>query len=218
MIMGATIYYKCPDCGKFTKTGSMISGNNFGGVMYSDAREEAPMLAVFPEIVKCQNCKTFYWLDNQNRYGETESMLINTSKIVKRSDPELQGAYDAAFLSVEEYAEAIESELYRNQEELEYLRRWLWWTYNDRSRRKKDLYVTEYDNAIYEQNCHSLIGLLDKSDETEEIMIAELFRNLGDFDACLKILENLKDKYTWLKDLLIEECNKNNRLTIVLRK
>ena len=202
MLPGPALFYKCPKCERLTTKGSLLSGNTFGAILYSDGKQIAPMLPESPEIVKCKKCRTFFWLNEENE--------VNCDS---------HDADEAEFLSVYDYYEAIDSNVYNNEDELQYLRVKLWWTFNDRIRENKDLFLKENDKEIYEQNCLDLINLLEQNNINYKIMVAELYRNLGKFDECKNILESIKDeKYNWIKGLLETECTKNNNIIIILRQ
>ena len=72
MEIGPNLYYKCPKCGKTSFNGSLLSGNTSGAKFFSDGKTIAPMLPEFPAIIKCKNCKTFYWLNDENQINESD--------------------------------------------------------------------------------------------------------------------------------------------------
>jgi predicted nucleic-acid-binding Zn-ribbon protein len=72
MNIGPDLYYKCPKCGKTSFRGSLLSGNTFGGKFFSDGKLIAPMLPEFPAIIRCKNCKDFYWLSDENQIDGSE--------------------------------------------------------------------------------------------------------------------------------------------------
>ena len=118
----------------------------------------------------------------------------------------------AEFLSLDEYIEAINFEVYRNKNEECFLRIRLWWAFNDRIRDGKKIFLNKNDKEIYELNCKKLIELLNKNTEDEILMRAELYRNLGNYIECINILETMdKDDYPILKDIIKKECENNNK-------
>jgi len=201
MIPGPELLYKCPKCEKIVSKGSLISGNTCGAKLYSDGKQIAPMLPEFPAIVKCKYCNTFYWLNKENE--------INIGN---------ENADRAAFLSVDEYYELINSDIIKNEKKLKFLRIRLWWAFNDKLRNNKNENLSENEQIIYEQNCLKLIETLDQEDINEKIMVAELYRNLGNFEKCESILAGIDDKFNWLKELLIKECKNNNSKIIMLKQ
>ena len=202
MTPGATSIYKCPNCGRFTSRGSINSGNTFGATRFSDGYMIAPMLPEFPSIVKCEDCKTFYWLNKDLKIGEY---------YFKCDNDEWKKADNAKFLTIDELQEAINCKIYNSEQEQKYLRRKLWWAFNDKIR-KNDLQFSEEDAKLFEENCLKLLELLNKNNTDENIMTAELFRNLGKFSECHDILENITEKKYFLTKKTIEkECNIKNR-------
>jgi predicted RNA-binding Zn-ribbon protein involved in translation (DUF1610 family) len=211
MQYGPNSVYQCPNCEEVTVRRSLRSGNTFGAVLFSDGKLKAPMLRKFTKIVKCKKCGAFYWLKNENKIAQYD---VFDSK--KRG--EWRSADQAAFLSVSEYIEAINLKI-GTTEEQKYLRTMLWWKFNDRIRDGGDIFTENNDKEAYESNCIELIKLLDKNNDKEKILIAELCRNLGNYIECNAILETIEDqKYLWIKELLQKECAKNNPRVVALRR
>jgi len=212
MIPGPNLIYKCPQCGRKVSRVSIVSGNTIGATMYSDGKMIAPMLPDFPYIIKCKDCDAFYRLNDENKIGEFERWgdknMFNTRDL-----------YWAGFLSLDEYIEAIDLKIYNSVSEEQYLRRGLWWAFNDKYREGADVALNDEDRAVYESNCARLIEILDKDKIDERIMCAELYRNLGKYTECKNILETINDKrYGQTIELLIKECEKNNNRVILLRE
>jgi len=196
MTPGPTLVYECPKCEKTVRRESLRSGNTVGSTLFSDGKRIAPMLPKFPSIVKCKECNTFFWLNDENIVGIGHSKNANM----------------AEFLSSDEYFEAIKSKIYCNKDEEWYLRLNLWWAFNDRTREGKDIFLTEDDKDVYESNCVALIEMLDKNKRNEKIIIAELYRNLGKYVECNSILDTIEEeKYARFKEISKKECEKNNR-------
>jgi len=58
---------------------------------------------------------------------------------------------------------------------------------------------------------------LDKNKTDDKIMCAELYRNVGNFTECKNKLETIRDeKYNWVKELLMGECERKNTKVIML--
>ena len=66
---GPDYIYKCPVCGKLVKRGSLMSGNTFGAKLYSDGKNDAPMLPDFPNLSKCAKCDTIFNLRELKEVG-----------------------------------------------------------------------------------------------------------------------------------------------------
>ena len=73
---------------------------------------------------------------------------------------------------------------------------------------------TEYLDRI-NYSIMKLLELLDRDKIDWELISAELFRNFGKFSECKNILETVTDeKYIWIRKIMEEESEKNNRNVI----
>jgi hypothetical protein len=209
MIPGPNRMYKCPECGHLLKKGSIISGNTFGAELYSDGKSIATMLPEFPDLTKCKKCDAIFWLSTLKEIEISQWDDGNRSHWIN--------ADNAEFLSIEEYNKVLDNGLAESKEEELFIRQQIWWAYNDRKRADKPLFTDENDEIKYGNNCHKLIALLDQNDLNQKIMIAEIKRNLGDFESCVDIIKNIDDnELNWLKEKFISECEQKNRWVIKL--
>jgi hypothetical protein len=62
-----------------------------------------------------------------------------------------------------------------------------------------------------------LLELFDQTDENQKVMIAELYRNLGQFEQCMALIDTLPADFDWLKDKFTEQCDRKNCLVFRLR-
>lgn len=188
-----------------------MSGNTFNAKLFSDGKMVAPMLPDFPDLTKCKRCNTLLWLSKLKEI-ETYDWIDEESSIWKKAD-------EAEFLSIKDYYKALNEGLAENQQEELFIRRCIWWAYNDRIRKRKKQFDDENDKLKWEDNCKKLILLLDQSDSEQKIMIADIKRNLGDFEGCFAIIESITDvEYTWLKEKFFKECEKRNRRVFLLKR
>ena len=74
------------------------------------------------------------------------------------------------------------------------------------------------EKAFWKQNCKKLLPLLDPQDLNQQIMRAELYRNLGQFAKCRAIIQELDKDLAWLKVQYLAECEKRNHRLIVLER
>ena len=56
--------YACPYCGKKKPMLSLMSGNTFGGELWSDGRTIYPMFPRISAIQKCPNCGKYSLFEN----------------------------------------------------------------------------------------------------------------------------------------------------------
>jgi len=243
MIPGPDYIYECPNCGKLLKEGSFASGNTFNARHFSDGSCNAPMLPDFPVLTKCKACDTILNLntlkeigtfDYDYHYDYKKGEVVNRNNRIRwknilenflKISIKIEDIPRADFLKREDLFCALEV---FPQHEL-YIRREIWWSYHKRlksefSRNKNISEITKQaclllieDNALYKENCRALIRLLNPKDEQQRIMIAELYRNLGEFDKCVELMDILSDiRYSGLKRMFKEECKKRNPLTFCI--
>lgn len=180
-----------------------MSGNTFDAKIFSDGKTNAPMLPDFPDLTKCKKCNTIFWLSKLKEIG--------TYEWGDNIKPEWQKADDAEFLEIEDYYNANNNGIAKNEEELT-VRQLIWWAYNDKIREGQEIFIDESDELRWVENIQKLKTLLDESDINQKIMIAEISRNLGDFENCISIIQSIEiDELNWLKEKFISECKLKNK-------
>lgn len=202
---GPNLVYKCPKCGSLLQNSSLMSGNNAGAKLYSDGKQDAPMLPSFPDLTKCKKCDSIFWL--------SDLKVIEERSWLARGKEWEEDVPFAEFLNVNDLFRALNE--YKNKEFS--IRIMIWWTFNDRVRENHDLFVEQDDENLWQSNCNALLNLLDKNDINQKIMIAELYRNLGQFEKCLDIINNLPNNFDWLKEQFKAECEKHNHLVFEIK-
>ena len=211
MIPGPNYIYKCPNCPNLLYRGSLVSGNTFGAKLYSDGKQEAPMLPEFPSITQCPKCKTIFWIDKVKEVGEMDVWDRN-------ENPQWKDVKRAEFLPIQQYFTAIENKLYDSENEEIFIRLRIWWSFNDRVRKGKPLFKNEHEETQWLENVHGLLRLFDPADVSHRIMTAELYRNMGQFDKCKEVLSSISDsKFDWLTKKFISECDKGNNMVFELK-
>ncbi len=97
------------------------------------------------------------------------------------------------------------------------IRKRIWWSYNDRLRKGGKLFRFINDEVRWKENIHRLLELLNIEQDDQKIMIAELYRNLGDFERCLELINSIEDaEVEWLKALFQRECKMKNQNVFLL--
>lgn len=203
--------YQCQKCGNHLFTEGIASGNTFGSILYSDAQRISTILdraPEFPDLTICPSCKHMFWISKLKEiemcewFGNPEYKFSHVDK--------------AEFLTIYELQDALSQVVYENQDEEIMIRLQLWRGFNDRIRNKKDLFFTDEDQIIWVENIQYLLNLLDYNNPNEKIMIAELYRNLGNFDKSLEIIESMDNyEFEWLKQEFYREIKNEN--TFVFR-
>lgn len=169
---------ECPKCRALLVQQTMVSGNTFGARFWTDGKMVALMLPDQPWLVKCPKCGTLFWIDEAKKLGEQNSW-DKGKKWLNAVQPGLPSEKD--FLSV------LTKNKVSQKKEL-YVRRHAWWLANDAFRTNSAAKFS-YSSA-QEKNIQTLAGLLDETDPDQRIMKAEAFRELGQFQECIKLLSN----------------------------
>jgi hypothetical protein len=174
---------KCPKCAELFRERRIASGNTLGAVMWTDGKLEAPMLPDEPRLVRCRKCQTLIWVK--------DAQIINADGRMTRK-PEWKGverperASESDFLS---FAATV-----GDRERERYLRTRAWWLRNDAIRRGESA-ASSWTNDR-KQNVERLKLLLDPKNPDQRMTLAEIEREIGNFEASLKILEeSFPDRY-----------------------
>lgn len=208
MIPGPRYIYECPKCSTLLMRGSLRSGNTIGASLFSDGKQIAPMLPDFPNLTKCKKCDTIFWLSEMKEIGVCDAMK-------EEWKPEWENVNSAEFLGVTDLFRSLEMDTVKNDKEKEKnVRIQIWWTFNDRIRERKNIFVQKDDEVLWKQNCQRLIELIDTKDVNQKIMTAELYRNLGEFDLCMELINTLDNKFDWVIEQFKVECENKNKLLI----
>jgi hypothetical protein len=215
---GVNLYYECPQCGNFLKNRTLRSGNWFWSIVYSDGRGIAPMCPEFPNLTKCTKCDAIFWLRKLKEIGNY--------KWGDQVDVKFQDAEEVAFLGIDDSLRALDLGVAETRAEVVHIRTHIWHTYNDRLRiaehmheRVKNgisMFLDEEDEMKWKKNCLELIALTDQSETYGKFRAAELYRNLGDFETSIAILNSIDIEGGHpLKETLILECQLKNRYNVL---
>ena len=196
-------FYKCPTCGGYLYSSSLHCGNTIGAKFYSDGKMFDPMWPEFPDFTKCKECGTIIML------SRLEWFLGSALEL---------GFYECQPLTIGDLYRALDI---FPEEELS-IRLHIWRLYNDKFRYHADLRPGDriaidsiIDTDEYQNNCVALLGLLNRNNPDERILLAELNRNLGNFTECLDLIPVSK-RNDRVEKILVLECGKGNRYTICI--
>lgn len=195
MLPAHSALLRCPHCGALKEVLQLMSGNTFGATLWSDGKEIAPMLPRVSRIQRCPTCGKyfFYSLDvtagTSNRYGSQSGEL--PLEYLKEAFAQIQsiGHYEYSF------------------------RMAILWAFNDRYGDMEQLDIPIEEWAYHVDNVHHLVQM-----DIDALLRAELFREIGDFDKAIQILQshevadNLKD----LQRQLLQQAQQHNRKVFAL--
>ncbi len=185
----------CPFCGKKKEIMSLLSGNTFGAEMWSDNKQIAPMLPEISYVQRCPQCGKYYITERQELKYAKDSY-----------------SFDQGLLSYPEMKEAfiqLSEEGFVNEEEETKVRMMLHHAYNDYYYRSYDnKEINAEDKTLFHENGSWLIDNLI----TGNVLKAEFYREIGEFEVAHDILESVEVEDEFLKRIMtqIQERVQNN--------
>jgi len=204
MLPGPIIIRECPFCGKLMKQETIISGNTFGSVLWSDGKQVAPMLPRPPSYLCCKSCNNIFMLSDAKKMAETDW----SDKDVKYKDIE--------YIEHPSFLENIRATEVISDKKL--TRTLAMYCFNDFYRENRENEITPETQKLHEQNIYELEALLDEAISEDLILKAEVNRYLGRFSRSEELLEGLTDQnYGWIKEKFLAEIVKGNRKVFRLR-
>ena len=165
------IVLECPHCKTHFVQEETVSGNTIGSVLYTDGKENAPMLPDQPWLVKCQKCKGLFWIE--------EALKVDIGFKAAEGVPSAMWPSEVDLLSF------IARSKPRGEKEA-YLRILAWRTANDAWRSHP--FANSRFSVEQKNNMRTLSHLLDDTDEIQRILKAEIARELGEFNNCKRLL------------------------------
>jgi len=223
MDIGNPIIFNCPLCGKSmqmtTFTSCIVSSSKY----FSDGNISQSGICcpdfTPDDLAKCPHCKALFF-----RYNVKDAKSVNfyTNKVKEDiEDPER-----------EDLINAVKNKIAKNQQEEKEIREMLWHDFNKETRHGYNQ-LNGDELKIWQENCAALLRLAEKtlkemqSEKNSEkynnndrenciLTIAELNRNLGNFDKCMELINELGSKWGWLKKQFAWECKAKNIFTFQL--
>lgn len=214
MQYGPTQIYRCPSCGTEKHLMSLLSGNTFNAVVWSDSYRDYPHMPAPSRVQRCPSCGRYFFLD-----GLKPEPLLD-----KEWEDFGMGTMETGTL---DYPQSFESLCQLEgedltEDQLQWLHFNLLYAFNDwRTREQfvvrnhlKDLNdnysswalewrenaerqladclareVKDSDDAIFRSNAEWLM----EHNTDNRLLCAELHRELGEFEKCLYILDEAGD-------------------------
>jgi hypothetical protein len=183
MLPGPDELIYCPACKAPYIRQTLMSGNTFGGMCFSDGQHFYPMLPDFPMVTKCDECNHYFWLN------DLDGQEFNPDGQGVKEPPDIR------WMTEEEYVDALKKMIHRNHREEVYLRTRIWWILNNRleKNRKGSGNGQPFPEKFYEENLLALLRLKEEEEPADRLLIGEIYRELGQFDLAIEILKKVKD-------------------------
>lgn len=196
MLPGPMLIKKCTACKTLIQQDTLRSGNTFGATFWTDGKRDAPMLPDSPWLVKCPHCGELLWIDELEQVGEVDFM---------NGEEGFSSAKSYRYPSSKDYYAILNSDGL-DDDKRRYLRVRAWWLKNDAVRKGKTSKMTGTDK----KNLLSLLSLLDESNQNDQLMRCEIFRELGEFEKAAEALSGdfdseLDGVVSFMSDLVKKE-------------
>ncbi len=186
---------------------TLISGNTFGGTVWSDTRRHYPMLPEVSPIQKCPHCGKYYFIEQaKSRYAD---------------DFKYSGE-----LGTLNYSELKEAKEQMEHLTLNPVQRWiinhlLFTAYNDEFRRvdpdsKPNKMPSEEDEKVFTDTVNELLNGIDSSKDYN-LFHAELLRETGRFEEAKEILlQHKNEEDRWVTEAMLRHIEKEDTLPFLL--
>lgn len=194
MIPGPDKIIVCPHCGGTKAVRSLISGNTFRGMYWSDGSSLFPMLPRNSSVQKCPHCGAYFFLAHCKEATDTGN----------KKDPFQNYHADGGDLTFQEWREAYESLSQDPLDETDNLNLHLGFifAYN------KELNLDDSQNVPSDEErqlFQKIVGqtlLLIEGKILAPWMKADLLREVGEFDECVKTVDEIKTDDNFVKSAL----------------
>jgi hypothetical protein len=180
MTPGPVLIMKAPGCKKPVKFRTIVSGNTFWAIFWTDGKREAPMLPDEPWLKKSPSEGVLFWSDECEEIGQIN--WFSGSK----ANPDWEDLEFAAEPTEQDYFAAITNGTASTDEKLRYLRMRLWWKGNDPVRRNESSQLPDE----HLDNLRKLSDILSESDADQRLIKAEALRELSCFEDSLRLLDH----------------------------
>lgn len=230
----SSVIIACPNCNQPYSYTELSSWNTFNSDFYSDGYISLPLFEYGITLTKCEKCEKFNWVKNFKK--------IEEHKLNANYNEDLKNAKKLKRINIQELNEIISSDFLETDEDKLYIRILLWQAFNDRIRNECKYYplscnsIDEYkktssfkfnieqklfkDNSekiIWKNNLNEILILLQEHTLLDKLIVAEIYRNLGKFNECLKVLKQLNSiDFEWIAKSIRHECAIKNKYLILL--
>jgi hypothetical protein len=182
---------KCPNCDEFISVDAWSSYNTFGALVWTDGKIDNLDITVPQDIKKCGNCRRCFWLRDSKIVGEYDWFRGD-----KNAPNDWKNAYRTLDLELQDFLDVLEHKLFKTRYHEKYLRIQLWWFLNDSIRPNGSSELKTSDRITFKHNLISLLKLLDIDKSDDAILMAEVTREIGDFQNCIYLLSKLENRVT----------------------
>ena len=174
----------CPFCNTEKRVVSLISGNDFDSTLWSDNKYITPMMLAPSYVQRCPHCGRYYTLTNQGNRYDIDGFSLEEGNL--------------NFAETKEAFEQISKSGFLNSNEETQIRHMWLHAFNDYYHRdNQDIEIEADDKEFFDENA---LWLIDNG-SLDEVLKAELYREIGMFDLATMVLDNYIPAEDWLADI-----------------
>ena len=209
MSPGPSIITECHKCNGLFTQWTLRSGNTFDARFWPDGLMKAPMMPELPPLITCPCCDNFIWRKDckeiEEIYGYDE-IQAKYPGIKSYNNPNI----DTFMLALQEKG------LNKNREG--YIRTKLMHFFNDENR-DSEMPISEPSDMQIE-NYKRLLVIANKDDANDTMLRAEIYREMGEYDKSLALLEKVKDEHFMTNVRVLKDLckNKDSRVMEILTR
>ena len=223
-IVEPTLAYLCPACGNPYYSSSIGSYSIFDPIRFSDGSSE-PNFYLPLWVTRCPECQQFFSKNHLFLIPFPDMRSEERIRMVRRYRREKRnyGSCDNMFMENESKVSFLEKAMkqglyfpitvgeHQRKKETTELGVTLWWEYNRRQ--------VDCDDEKYPELCKWLISRWDDSERVvDSLTMAELYRNIGDFEQSkvwLDKTEDLKENLPYI-ECIRKQLEIGNRKPVTL--
>lgn len=200
MTPGPTLILKCQRCPTLVPHRTIASGNTFGATFYTDGQRVAPMMPISSYLVSCPDCGTVQRLKDMKevdsyrwRLGylpgeKSEEEIKEAQRLNEQKQDQYEDLPSYERATATDYFEFASSHPKDKKEEIHL--RVLGWRIGNDARRKGENAV-ELD-MLEIDNLRRILHLTEGDSNFPQILIVEIYRELGLFDEAEALLKQLE--------------------------
>lgn len=192
MTFSGTEIKACPHCNQLLKNRIIISYNTYGSVPFSDGHLGGVIINT-TSIIKCayNNCTQLFNVKDAKIIGE----------ISEKENPDLiPHEWKTALplytntINITDLQVSLTTDFVNNKNNEINVRTLLLRLYNDKLREDRNTSLSIDEKEFFAKNIAQLLELLnDEKTPSGKIFLAELHREIGNFDLCTNILTSITD-------------------------
>ncbi len=204
----------CPYCAKYVQTLEILSYHVFESILFSDGKADTtPIIPNTSRILICPECNKNFWKDDAEQILDTKMDTYNIRSVSVPGDLFVVRNSEDLLGQARYYCKLLEDNFADNHERESYLRILLWHELNDivRYNIPVNTIILEERESLLRENLLNLIKIFNPTYEEEKLLLAEMYRELGEFDFAQKILEEIKEQdFMGKRNELLKACNRKN--------